>query len=278
MVRMAELHTIAIANQRRGAGKTTTALSLGMTLAERGVRVLLADLDPQAALTVVCGVKNTEFTSIAEVLGGSLPGKVGMWDILRDVLPSHYCFIAPSDMALAQSELGLAYRLGREGVFKKALRCVSKDFDVAIVDCPSSLGLLTINALNAAEAVLIPTRPELAHLRGIYHLSTVVERIKQDINPNLSILGILVTGYNHSLDPHQKAVSAIRAAGLPLLPIGIDRSAISPFLPTGRNKSSIRLPVSPQTRIKLAEFIEDWLEEQRAHPSTRQVGSQKPKL
>jgi chromosome partitioning protein len=232
-----------------------------MTLAERGFRVLLADLDPQAALTVVCGVKNTEFTSLAEVLGGLLPGRVGMWDILRDILPSHYCFIAPSDLALAQTELGLAYRLGREGVFKKALQCVSNDFDLAVVDCPSSLGLLTLNALYAADAVLIPTRPELAHLRGIYHLSTVIERLKQDINPCLSILGILVTGYNHSLVPHQKAISAIRTAGLPLLPIGIDESAISPFVPTGRGKSSIHLPVSPQARIKLAEFVEHWMEE-----------------
>lgn len=256
---MTDLKCIAIVNQRRGVGKTTTALSLGMKLSEKGVRVLLVDLDPQAALSAVCGVSESETGSLAAVLGGSLPGKVRMWDILRDILPDQYCFLAPSDLALAQTELGLIFRLGRENALKLALESVSQNFDLALLDCPASLGLLTINAMNAANALLIPARPEISHLRGLCLLATVIERVKREINPRLENLGIVVTHYNHSLAHHRKSVLAIKASGLPLLPVGIKESIRSTEESDEEIEAAIHVSGDSRAMIHLSDYVSAWL-------------------
>ncbi|MGH2606638.1 MAG: ParA family protein, partial [Anaerolineales bacterium] len=108
------VRVIAIANPKTGVGKTATAYAIGSELAQRGKRVLLVDLDPQASLTAYCGVEDTASASLAEVLGGALPGTISIWDVLREVLPGAYLFLAPSDLALAATELCLTSRLGRE--------------------------------------------------------------------------------------------------------------------------------------------------------------------
>lgn len=256
---MADFHSVAIVNQRRGVGKTTTALSLGMKLSEKGSRVLLVDLDPQASLSAVCGVTESETGTLASVLGGSLPGKIRMWDILRDILPDHYCFLAPSDIALAQSELGLVFRLDRENVLRTALQSVAQNFDIALLDCPPNLGMLTLNALNAASAILIPARPELSHLRGICLLTAVIERVKREINPRLENLGIVITYYNHSLTHHRKAVLAIKAAGLPLLKVGIKESIKSVEDNGDDQEAAINVSGDTQAMIHLADHVSAWL-------------------
>jgi chromosome partitioning protein len=256
---MRKLKTIAILNQRRGVGKTTTTLALGMKLAERGMRVLLIDLDPQATLSAVCGVNDSKSGTMAGVLGGTLPGKIKMWDILRDVLPDHYCFLAPSDMALAHSELGLVFRMGRAGVLKEALDPLSNNFDVALIDCPPTLGLLTLNALRASQAVLIPTRPDLSYLRGICLLATTIGKVKREINPDIELLGVVTTPYNHAVANHRKAVSAIKAAGLHVLPEqnedNVDSSRNEAYTRYASNQTS----GDANTIIDLAEYIFEWL-------------------
>src|SRR3990170_4523799 len=207
------MRTIAIANPRAGSGKTATAHTLGMVMAERGWRVLLVDLDPQASLTSFCGIESTAGASLAEVLGGALPGPVAMWDILREVVPGTYLF-------LASTELGLASRIGREMVVRKVLGTVASNFDMALIDCPSTLSLLTINALTAAEAVLVPSQPDVTHVRGLWLFLATLAQIRQEMNADLDMLGVLLSPFDPRLNHHRTALQAMRAARLPLLPVG----------------------------------------------------------
>jgi cellulose biosynthesis protein BcsQ len=141
---------------------------------------------------------------------------------------------------------------------------IISDFDVALIDCPSSLGMLSVNALNTAQAVLIPTRPEIPDMRGVLLFLAELERIKQEINPNLETLGVLVTYFNQSLDPHRKAILAMKDAGLSLLPPGIElqveeggkelREEIKPIHTTGDH----------EIREQIVNFIEQWLAGWRA--------------
>lgn len=250
---------IAVANQRMGVGKTAITLSLGMALSERGLRILMVDLDPQAALSAACGVEEAQGASLANVLGGSGPGTVEMRDILIEVYPGHNCYLAPADLELTLSELGLNFRIGRESVLEKALETVSKEFDLAVLDCPSALGMLAVNALNSAQAVLIPTRPEIADLRSIKLFLTVLERIKQEINPDLETLGVLVTYYNRELGPHKAAIKAMREAGLPLLTVGIEEGDHEIEDQVSEKSHPIDIPGDPRTRTQLAKLVEQWL-------------------
>jgi chromosome partitioning protein len=261
---MVELQTIAIANQIRGVGKTFTTLSLGMALAERGRRVLLVDLDPKAGLSVACGVEETEGASLAEVLGGSQPGNEDIRNILIEILPEHHCFLAPSDLALARTDLGLNFRMGRESVLRKALATISSDFDIALIDCPSSLGMLTINGLNSAKAVLIPIRPEIADIRGVHLFLTELAKIKQEINPSLETLGVFVSFYNPTLETHRAAVNAMKEAGFPLLPVGIEANDKKVTAQKDEASEHVRAANGPQAYAKLAELIEQWLAGWRA--------------
>lgn len=268
-----KMKTIAITNQRTGVGKTSITLSLGMALAERGMRVLLIDLDPQAALSAACGIEETESgKSIADVLGASHPGAVDINDILKEILPGHCCFLAPSDLALSRSEFGLNFRMGREAVLREALGKVSNDYDLALIDCPSSMGILTINALNSAHAVLIPIRPEMSDLRGALIFLTLLKRIKQEINHDLETLGVLVTFFNRSLEPHQNALDAMRDAGLPLLPVGINEEVPESKMHADVEAKLINVPGDPHTRIQLAELVEQWLAGWRAWRPTINEG------
>jgi chromosome partitioning protein len=220
-----EAFTIAIANIRAGVGKTSLTLSLGTTLAERGHRVLLLDLDPQASLTVACGVEDAADANLAQVVGNTIPGRVPMWDIMVEIVPGNYIFLAPADISLAHSEYGLSARMGREFVLQTALEDVVSNFDFILLDCPSSLGLLTLNGLSAADTVLMPTQPHLAHMRGLWLFMGTLERIKRELNPGLSLLGVLLTYFNPTLPHHQTVLSTMRAGGLPILPVALERAA-----------------------------------------------------
>ena len=160
---------ISIANHKGGVGKTATTHALGVLLAER-LRVLLCDVDPQGALTGACGV-NDATPTLADVLNSTGTaktvgaGRVLMRAVIRPL--SDHLSIAPASIDLAASELGLSARLGRESVLKKALATVSNDYDVCLLDCPPSLGLLTVNALAASDAVLIPAQPTAQDARAL---------------------------------------------------------------------------------------------------------------
>jgi chromosome partitioning protein len=258
------LRTIAIANPRSGSGKTAIAHALGVVMAERGWRVLLLDLDPQASLTSFCGVESTAGASLAEVLGGALPGPVAMWDILREVIPGMYLFLAPADLAMASTELGLSSRIGRETVLRKILASVSSNFDLALIDCPSSLSLLTVNALSAGQGVLVPSQPDVTHVRGLWLFLATLAQIRQEMNPELEILGILLTPFDARMNHHRTALQAMRAARLPLLAVGTERQMAVPAGGEGEDSEASYFPTDPLAQTELATVVEKWLTDRRA--------------
>lgn len=183
---------IAIVNQKGGVGKTTTAISLaaGLALAER--RTLLVDLDPQANATSGLGVNRSEPSpTIYNVLieGASLDRAVRATEI-PDL------FIVPSEMDLVGAEIELVTSENRERRLKIAMQPVEGDFDYVILDCPPSLGLLTINGLAAATSVLIPLQCEYYAMEGLAHLLRTITMVKERVNPGLSIEGIVFTMYD----------------------------------------------------------------------------------
>jgi len=212
---------LAIGNQKGGTGKTATTHALGAVLASAGRRVLLIDADPQGSLTGACGIGDTEGRSLAEVVGDTDDGALALGDVVRTLGPG--LDLVPADIALASSELGLVVRMGREGVLRQALAGVG-GYDVALIDCPPSLGLLTVNALAAAHGVLIPTQAQIVDLRGLNLFLGTVERVRRALNPALQIVGIVPTFFDGRLIHHQRALAAMREASLPVLDVTIGRS------------------------------------------------------
>jgi chromosome partitioning protein len=186
---------IAIANQKGGVGKTTTAINLAGSLSERGIRVLCIDMDAQSNLTVGLGLNlRTIDRSMAEVLTD--PG-VSIEDV---IIPTQSAGIdvAPSTIDLSAAENTLFSAIGREHALREAIQgSVQERYDYILVDCPPTLGLLTINALVAADSVIIPVQTQYYALKGFSALVNVINQIRnRGLNPNLKILGLLPTFYD----------------------------------------------------------------------------------
>lgn len=194
---------IALCNQKGGVGKTTSAISLGATLAEFGRRVLLVDFDPQGALSLGLGITPNELDgTIYDALMGSTNGEQV---ILRTALPG--VDILPSNIDLAGAEVALVGEMSREFALKRVLQPLLPDYDVVLIDCQPSLGLLTINALTASDGVLVPLECEYFALRGTKLLLDIVNKVRVRLNPQLSIVGFLATMYD-SRTLHSREVLA----------------------------------------------------------------------
>jgi chromosome partitioning protein len=256
------MKTISIANHKGGVGKTATAHALGAALAGMGQRTLLVDIDPQSSLTNGCDVQAAG-SSLAEVLGGATAGTQPLADILVDVsdIEGKTLHLAPADIALSTHELGLVQRIGREYVLKKALANVAANYDICLIDCPPSLGMLTVNALAASDVVIVPTQPQISDVRGLKLFLETVNGIRAAINPELRVLGVLITFYDGRTIHHRDAVETLRGQGLPIFETMIGRSIRVAEAPAAGESVVTYDPQNPQAENyqQLAREVEKWL-------------------
>src|SRR3954447_17575577 len=194
---------IVFANQKGGVAKTTTTLNLGVALAEQGKKVLAIDLDPQGNLTMSQGWNPDEIQrSMFDVLVHKLP--------ISEIIRTHEIDVGVASIDLAGAELALASMIGRERALEKALVAVRESYDFVLIDTPPSLGLLTINALVAADGVIVPVQCEYLSLRGLVQLENTLSMIRENLNPNVEIQGILATMFDKRLLHSREAVDILK--------------------------------------------------------------------
>ena len=182
----AKAKVIAFANQKGGVAKTTTTLNLAVAFAEEGHRVLCCDMDPQGNLTMSQGIDpDTVETSMYDVLVHHTS--------IREVIRRREIDVACSSIDLAGAEIAMAAQIGRERSLQKAFKLIEDDYDFIFIDTPPSLGLLTINALTAANKVIVPVQCEYLSMRGLIQLQNTLSMIRENLNPDVEIEGILPT-------------------------------------------------------------------------------------
>ena len=202
---------LGIANQKGGVGKTTTAINLGTALAAIGEHVLIVDLDPQGNASTGLGIeRKSRRTSTYDVLTGAAPMRDA---VLQTAVPQ--LFIAPSTLDLSGLELEIGQQRDRAFRLRNALRALNSgtrnyDFTYVLVDCPPSLNLLTVNAMAAADSILVPLQCEFFALEGLSQLMKTVEQVKTTLNPTLSIHGIVLTMYNSRNNLSNQVVADVR--------------------------------------------------------------------
>jgi chromosome partitioning protein len=180
---------LAFANQKGGVAKTTSTLNLAVALQERGLRVLVVDLDPQGNLTMSQGLNPDSIErSMFDVLVHRLP--------ISEVIHKQEVDLAVSSIDLAGAELALSSQIGRERALEKSLGPVKGNYDYVLIDTPPSLGLLTINALVASDGVIVPVQCEYLSLRGLVQLENTLSMIRENLNPDVRIVGILPTMFD----------------------------------------------------------------------------------
>lgn len=199
---------IALCNQKGGVGKTTTTISLAGALAEYGRSVLLVDFDPQGALSAGMGIKSHDVPTIYDAMVGKEK------DVRQLIQPSKTpgIHVIPANIDLSAAEVHLVNEVAREHILARVLKPVMDDYDVILIDCQPSLGLLTVNALTASHGVLIPLEAEYFALRGVALLIDTIDKVRDRLNPALQLDGIVTTMYDartlHSKEVLERVVEA----------------------------------------------------------------------
>ena len=183
---------IAIANQKGGVGKTTTAVNLSACLGQKGKKTLLIDIDPQGNSTSGLGVDSRK---IEKSIYDCIINDVSMSEVLVDT-GFEGLWVCPSNINLAGAELELVAKENREYVLKNAISEIKEDFDFIFIDCPPSLGLITLNSFTAADSILVPIQCEYYALEGLGQLTNTIKMIKKKLNPELSLEGVLLTMFD----------------------------------------------------------------------------------
>jgi len=235
---LAMLKVVAVANQKGGVAKTTTVQCLGVALAESGHRVLLIDLDPQACLTYSFGFDPDLLTSS---LHDVLVRREKLADVRVEISEVPGLSLIPATIDLAGAEVHLLSRTGREHVLARALQPVLGEHDVVLIDCPPSLGVLTINGLTAAEAVVIPLQCEALSHRGVGQLLETIEDVRQFANGSLQVLGVIATMYDGRTTHSRKVLCEVK-----------DRYALPVFEPPV--PKSVRFAEAPETGRSVLQY------------------------
>jgi chromosome partitioning protein len=194
---------ISFANQKGGVAKTTTTLNLGVAFAERGLRVLCIDLDPQGNLTMSQGMNpDTIEKSMFDVLVNRTP--------ISEVIAHREIDVAVASIDLAGADMALSTQIGRERALQRALEPVKESYDFVLIDTPPSLGLLTVNAFVASDGVIVPVQTEYLSLRGLVQLENTLTMVRENLNPDVEIIGILPTMYDRRITHSREADEILR--------------------------------------------------------------------
>ena len=197
---------ISVSNQKGGVGKTTTTVNLAAYLAEQGKKVLIIDIDPQANAGFGIGINAAEIeTTIYEALIGEIPLSQAIFNTQLDNL-----FLIPSNIELAGAQVELQDKPENEFILKNALADIKNSFHYIFIDCPPSLGILTLNSLVAADTVMIPLQCEYYALEGLGQLFKIISMVKENLNPQLSVEGIVLTMYDSRTNLAQQVANDVQ--------------------------------------------------------------------